>query len=203
MAFGKDDKLYITVGDAASPYWNVQQNSSSLLGKVLRINRDGTIPSDNPYPDSPVYNLGHRNMYGIAFDDQGFGIVTENGASLYDEINAIEKRKLWISEFQPPDISPALSNSSIKPLRSYWQIIAPTQAIFYQGTNITELTGKFLFGVDMGGQIYALDLDNHNKSIIMEERINLKHYPYEPVIAIAESPDGEIYYGGYNILQVT
>jgi glucose/arabinose dehydrogenase len=202
MAFGKDDKLYITVGDAASPCWCVQQNSSSLLGKVLRINRDGTIPSDNPYPNSPVYNLGHRNMYGIAFDDKGFGIVTENGASLYDEINGIEKGNYGYPVFQPPNKSPALSNSSIKPIRSYWQVIAPTQAIYYQGTNITELTGEFLFGSDMSGQIYALDLDNHNKSIITEERINLKHYPYEPVIAIAESPDGEIYYGGYNIYKL-
>jgi glucose/arabinose dehydrogenase len=202
MAFGKDDKLYITVGDAASPCRCVQQNSSSLLGKVLRINRDGTIPSDNPYPNSPVYNLGHRNMYGIAFDDQGFGIVTENGATLYDEINGVEIGNYGYPEFQPPDKSPTLSNSSIKPIRSYWQVIAPTQAIYYQGTNITELTRKFLFGSDTSGQIYALGLDNENKSIITEEKINLNHHPYEPVIAIAESPDGEIYYGGYSVYKL-
>jgi hypothetical protein len=52
---GPDDRLYLTVGyggDLAAA-----QNKTSLLGKVLRINRDGTIPSDNPFPGSPVYSL--------------------------------------------------------------------------------------------------------------------------------------------------
>ena len=53
LSFGKDDKLYITVGDMASDIAH-QQDPVNVLGKVLRINRDGTIPSDNPYPNSPV-----------------------------------------------------------------------------------------------------------------------------------------------------
>ena len=202
LAFGKDDKLYITVGDAAAPVWHVQQNSSSPLGKVLRLNSDGTIPKDNPYPGSPVYNIGHRNMYGIAFDDTGFGIVTENGASFFDEINSIQKKGNYgYPSYQPVDKSPELSKSSIKPLRSYWKVIAPTQAIYYQGP-ISELNGKFLFGSDMGGEIHALRLDNSSKKVIEEEVIQLNHYPYEPVISIAKSPNGEVYYGGYNIYKL-
>jgi hypothetical protein len=201
LAFGKDDKLYITVGDAGEPVWAVQQNISSFLGKVLRLNKDGTIPADNPFPGSPVFNIGHRNMYGIAFDKTGFGIVTENGASFFDEINSVNKGNYGYRIYQPPDKSPELSESSIKPLRSYWKIIAPTQAIYYQGP-IKELDGKFLFGSDMGGQIYALRLDDGNKTVEEEEKIQLKHYPYSPVIAISESPNGEIYYGGYEIYKL-
>ena len=199
LAFGKDDKLYITVGDAADPYSTVQQNSSSLLGKVLRINRDGSIPHDNPIPGSPVYNIGHRNMYGIAFDNYGNGIVTENGANFYDEINSVAKGGNYgYPLFQRPDEPPELSHSSLKPLRSYWSVIAPTQAIFYQGIHIPELKGKFLFGTNTG-QIYALRLSNNGKELLEEDRIQLKHSPFSPVISLAESPTGEVYYGGYGI----
>ena len=78
MAFGPDKKLYFTVGDAFNP--SSAQSKSKLSGKVLRINPDGSIPKDNPFPDSPIYTLGHRNMFGIAFDKKdNIGIVTENG----------------------------------------------------------------------------------------------------------------------------
>ena len=109
------------------------QSNSSYLGKILRINKDGTIPSDNPFPNSPVYTLGHRNMFGIAFDNKdNIGIVTENGDVLYDEINLIKKGGNYgYPIFQPSNISPELSNSTldIKPLRSYWQTPGPTRSL--------------------------------------------------------------------------
>ena len=89
LAFGPDDKLYITVGDATQHIF--AQSISTPIGKVLRIERDGSIPSDNPFPDSPVYTLGHRNMYGIAFDNNGTGLVFESGDVIYDEINVLKK----------------------------------------------------------------------------------------------------------------
>jgi glucose/arabinose dehydrogenase len=201
LAFGKDDKLYITVGDMASDY-PLPQDPPNLLGKVLRINRDGTIPSDNPFPNSPVYNIGHRNMYGIAFDKDGFGIVTENSEHLYDEINSLEKGGNYgFPTFQPRDEPPELSNSSssIKPLRSYRSIIAPTQAIYYDGDKIPKLKDKFLFGT-VTGNIYALNIEKDAKQII-EEKVLLN--VYEDVIGIAQSPAGDIYYGGFGIYKLT
>ena len=65
LVFGPDDKLYVSTGYSAEIE---QGQNSNLTGKVLRINRDGTIPVDNPFPNSPVYSAGHRSMYGIAFD---------------------------------------------------------------------------------------------------------------------------------------
>jgi glucose/arabinose dehydrogenase len=92
LAFGPDDKLYIATGYS---YQTEQgQNTPALTGKVLRINRNGTIPADNPFPKSPIYTLGHRNMFGIAFDKTtGMTIVTETDPSHYDEINVLEKGK--------------------------------------------------------------------------------------------------------------
>jgi glucose/arabinose dehydrogenase len=198
MAFGRDGKLYITVGDATEHIF--AQDPSIVIGKVLRINKDGTIPQDNPYPNSPVFTIGHRNMYGIAFDNNGTGLITENGDVLYDEINLIVKGGDYgFPTLQPPNMPPErANNSSIKPLRSYWQTIAPTQMIYYEGDVLPELKGMFLFG-SFTGDIYAVKLSEDNKKIIQEIKIDLEHYPFVPTVGIAQSPDGKIYYGGYQI----
>jgi glucose/arabinose dehydrogenase len=198
MAFGPDGKLYITVGDATEHIF--AQDPSIVIGKILRINKDGTIPQDNPYPNSPVYTMGHRNMYGIAFDHGGTGLVTENGDVRYDEINLITKGGNYgFPTSQPPNLPPERANgSSIKPLRSYWDTIAPTQMIYYDGDSVPELKGMFLFG-SYTGDIYALKLSEDKKSIVEELKIELSHFPFVPTVGIAQSPDGRIYYGGYQI----
>jgi hypothetical protein len=198
MAFGLDDMLYITVGDATEHIF--AQDPSIVIGKVLRINKDGTIPQDNPYPNSPVYTIGHRNMYGIAFNDDGIGLVTENGDVRYDEINLITKGGNYgFPISQPANEPPELANdTSIKPLRSYWETIAPTQMIYYEGDAIPELKGMYLFG-SFTGDIYAIRLSEDEKSIVQEIKIDLEHYPFVPTVGIAQSPDGKIYYGGYQI----
>jgi len=198
MAFGPDGKLYITVGDATEHIF--AQDPSIVIGKVLRINKDGTIPQDNPYPNSPVYTMGHRNMYGIAFDDNAIGLVTENGDVRYDEINLITKGGNYgFPTSQPANLPPERANgSSIKPLRSYWDTIAPTQMIYYEGDAVPELKGMFLFG-SFTGDIYALKLSEDKKSIVEELKIELSHFPFVPTVGIAQSPDGKIYYGGYQI----
>jgi glucose/arabinose dehydrogenase len=198
MTFGPDGKLYITVGDATEHIF--AQDPSIVIGKLLRINKDGTIPQDNPYPNSPVYTMGHRNMYGIAFDDGGIGLVTENGDVRYDEINLITKGGNYgFPTSQPANLPPERANdSSIKPVRSYWDTIAPTQMIYYEGDAVPELKGMFLFG-SFTGDIYALKLSEDRKRIVQEIKIELEHYPFVPTVGIAQSPDGKIYYGGYQI----
>jgi glucose/arabinose dehydrogenase len=202
LAFGPDDKLYITVGDATEhPF---AQDPSILIGKVLRINRDGSIPSDNPFPNSPVYTLGHRNMYGIAFDKYGNGLVSENGDYYYDEINLIQKGGNYgFPTFQPPNRAPELSNSSeaILPLRSYWDTIAPTQMIYYQGDKIPFLKDKFVVG-SYSGDLYILQLDRASKQIVQEYRIDLENYPFKPVVGLSESPNGDLYFGAYAIFKL-
>ena len=200
MAFGPDGKLYISVGDATEHIF--AQDPSIVIGKVLRINKDGTIPEDNPYPNSPVYTIGHRNMYGIAFDynNNGTGLVAEAGDFHYDEINLITKGGNYgFPTLQPPNLPPELTNnSSIKPLRSYWDSPTPTQMIYYDGDAVPQLKGMFLFGT-FTGNIYALKLSEDKKKIVQELKIDLGHYPFVPTVGIAQSPDGKIYYGAYQI----
>lgn len=92
IAFGPDGSLYITTGDAGSE--RTAQDTASLNGKILRLNDDGTIPTDNPFGNA-VYSYGHRNPQGLAWDDQGRLWSVEHGPSGLqsgnDEINLIKK----------------------------------------------------------------------------------------------------------------
>lgn len=83
---GPDNKLYISTGDSGN--MNLSQDSNSLAGKILRIELDGSIPEDNPFPGSPVYSLGFRNPQGLTWGPQNM-YATEHGASAHDEINRI------------------------------------------------------------------------------------------------------------------
>lgn len=87
IAFGPDNKLYITTGDSQNP--STSQDLSSLAGKILRVSDDGTVPTDNPFPNSPVYSYGHRNPQGLAWDKEGSLWATEHGQSAQDEVNQI------------------------------------------------------------------------------------------------------------------
>ena len=88
IKLGPDGDLYVTVGDAGDP--QRAQDQESPNGKILRIEPDGGIPSDNPFPGSPVYSMGHRNPQGIAWDDDGQLWAAEFGQDTWDEFNRIE-----------------------------------------------------------------------------------------------------------------
>ena len=88
MAFGPDGKLYVSVGDVGNP--DLAQDPSSPAGKILRVNPDGSVPSDNPLPGSPVFALGFRNSWGLAFHPTtGELFATDNGNKAHDEVNLV------------------------------------------------------------------------------------------------------------------
>jgi glucose/arabinose dehydrogenase len=91
IAFGPDGYLYITTGDAQNEA--LAQDTSTLNGSILRVADDGSLPSDNPF-GSAVYSYGHRNVQGIAWDNENRLWATEHGRSGlksgYDELNLIK-----------------------------------------------------------------------------------------------------------------
>lgn len=96
IGFGPDGMLYVGTGDIRQH--ELAQRMDTLAGKILRFRPDGGIPADNPFPGSPIWSLGHRNIQGLAWDPRtGAFCNTEHGPSgevwfgAYDEINLVEK----------------------------------------------------------------------------------------------------------------
>jgi glucose/arabinose dehydrogenase len=89
LRFGPDGKLYAGVGDGENG--DNAQNLNSLNGKILRLNPDGSVPADNPFPGKYVWSYGHRNVEGLAFDSQGRLWEAELGNSVMDELNLVQK----------------------------------------------------------------------------------------------------------------
>ena len=89
IAFGPDGHLYVTTGETGDP--ELAQDPASPAGKILRITADGEPAPGNPDPGSPVWSLGHRNVQGLAWDDEGRLWASEFGDSAWDELNLVER----------------------------------------------------------------------------------------------------------------
>ena len=203
LVFGPDGKLYVTVGMGPSP--GDSQNVSSMLGKVLRINNDGTIPDDNPFANSPVYTLGHRNMFGIAFDESGHGIVTENGDTHFDELNLLQKGGNYgFPNIQNPALSSLVTKSNfIQPIREYDRVIAPAQTIFYTGIKYPGLNNRFIVASYNDGNLHAIGVNETHGQIFVDDLIiDFEHVTPDNIVSVAQSPSGNIYYGGYDIYKL-
>jgi glucose/arabinose dehydrogenase len=92
IAIGPDGCLYVATGWAHLE--ESAQDLNSFAGKILRMKLDGSVPDDNPFPNSYVYSFGHRNPQGLAWNDEGTILYSsEHGSSAHDEINIIEPGK--------------------------------------------------------------------------------------------------------------
>ena len=158
-----------------------------------------------PFQGSPVYTIGHRNNFGIAFDNKGNGIVTENGDSVYDEINLLSPGANYgFPTYQPENLPPQLANSSsVPPIRTYWKTIGLAQALFYTGDKFPLLKDKFLYTAYNTGNLYALALNQQQQAdkewiIILNDSATV----VGPTIALAMAPNGDLYFGGYHIFKI-
>lgn len=201
LRFGPDGKLYITTGDATEPA--TAQKLDSLGGKILRLNDDGTVPSDNPFiaqkgAHPEIWTYGHRNPQGLDWQpgtDQLF--ETEHGPSGGDapgggdEVNIVEKGK----NYGWPIIHHRDSRAGLEsPLLEYTPAVAPASGTFYRGGAFPQLRGNFFFGCLRGQTIIRVVLDG--KRVVSQER--LFENQYGRIRDVAEGPDGAIYFSTSN-----
>jgi glucose/arabinose dehydrogenase len=151
MAFLPDDTLLLTVGDG-SQRKEEAQNLANHLGKVIRIDRDGNVPSDNPFLRNPdarpeIYSLGHRNPQGIAFDSvTGVAIASEHGARGGDEINLLGPGANYGwpvvtdgIDYSFARISPHRhAKGHLDPLLQWTPSIAPSGLAIYRGSHFPQ-----------------------------------------------------------------
>jgi len=203
LTFGPDGKLFI--GTGYTKRISEEQNDN-LSGKVLRINSDGTVPSDNPSSNSPVYTIGHRNIFGIAFDDNGWGVVTENDPRHHDEINVLRQggnygypsKQILTQTYLKPILTD--NSSGITPARSFYKVITPTQMIFYDNSKFRDIRGMYLVPSFSENTIYALSL-NQTGHVAKEFVIRIPEIRGH-IISIASNPNGEIYLAGENLYRL-
>lgn len=89
LEFGPDGKLYASVGDAGVA--SLAPSRGSLNGKILRLEPNGSAPSDNPFRGSRIFSLGHRNVQGLAFDRGRRLWAPEFGQNAFDEVNLVRR----------------------------------------------------------------------------------------------------------------
>lgn len=192
LEFGPDRKLYIAIGETFLP--ELAQDMSSLNGKILRLNDDGSIPDDNPFPNSAVYSLGHRNPQGLAFHPQTQVLwSTEHGPSeeqgcCQDEVNIIKPG----ANYGWPLIRGSQTQAGLETPVTHsgdtatW---APTGGTFLtQG----DWSGSLLFTGLRGQALYraVLDPSDPNKTQTVERYL---HQELGRLRNVIEGPDGRIY----------
>ncbi len=192
LACGPDGKLYITTGDADRP--SDAQNLSSFSGKILRINPDGSIPSDNPFVNTPnaipsIWTFGHRNSQGLAFEPKsGKLFAPEHGPTGGDEVNLITRG----ANYGWPTVSHDRSaNGMVSPLIEFSPSIGPADAVFYHGAMFPELEGNLLVGCLRGEAIMRFTLDSSGEIIADVDRLLFQKIGRIREVAVA--PDGAIW----------
>ncbi len=181
LAFGPDKTLYIGVGVANDVRENAQ-DTTRLDGKILRINRDGSTPADNPLPGSPVYSWGHRNIFGLSFHPQtGTGYICDVGPDKQDEINILHKGANY---GWPAEMGSTTNARTVNPAISYEHVITPTQCV---------ADDEYLyFGSYNEGTVHRLTLSGDRYDQVTEDDIVYRGKPFGAV-GVFCGPDKQFY----------
>lgn len=161
LKLGPDDFLYVTTGDAAIP--EIAQDIDSLGGKILRLGLDGSIPEDNPDPDSYVYSYGHRNAQGLTFSSDHTLYASEHGDQANDEVNLIESGQNYGwpviegDEEQDGMVTPLFTSGH----EETW---APSGMAYYEGTlYVAGLRGRAIYAFDLESGDYQEKITGYGR----------------------------------------
>ncbi|HXH24330.1 MAG TPA: PQQ-dependent sugar dehydrogenase [Vicinamibacterales bacterium] len=185
IRFGPDERLYISTGDANNAL--LAQDLASLAGKILRLDRDGTTPRDNPFA-SPVFSYGHRNPQGFGWRPIGAEMwASEHGAAGNDEINQIRSglNYGW-PRIEGSQTMPGME----RPVAFFTPAIAPSGASFYDGRRFPGFAGDLFVATLRGMHLRRLRIDAARRVVLDERLLEGRFGRLRDVIA---GPDGHLY----------
>jgi glucose/arabinose dehydrogenase len=213
LVFGPDGFLYFAMGDggAANDPFRNGQNLNTFLGKVLRIDVDGTedgkkyrVPKDNPFVGKPnvkpeIWAYGMRNLWRMAFDrETGRLWAGEVGQNLFEEVFFIEKGGNYgwnIREgyhpFGKEGVGP--KPDVVDPIWEYHHDLGKsiTGGGVYRGKKFPELVGWYLYGDYTSSRLWALKYDDAAKRVTANRPLETTN---QPIVSFGEDQDGEMYF---------
>ena len=180
--------------------FNPAQNMQSNLGKIIRLNDDGSLPTDNPFPSSnpvtsEIWSLGHRNPLGLSFDKTGRLWEVEMGPRGGDELNLVRRGANYgypiVSNGDHYTGDPIPDHDTrhdfYPPVITWTPVISPSSMIFYEGEEFKDWRGNALIGSLSAKGVVRVKFNGDRAEEIerfeMETRIR----------AIGESADGAIW----------
>ncbi|MGF1755828.1 PQQ-dependent sugar dehydrogenase [Vibrio makurazakiensis] len=204
IAFDSDNHLYLTLGDKGDR--DNGQDTSNHAASILRLNLDGSVPSDNPFIKdtnyaSEIWSFGHRNPQGITFDLESNTMwAIEHGPRGGDEINRIKRGKNYgwpitshgKEYWGPISVGEAEEKEGIEsPALVYVPSIAPSSLVLYRGEVYPNLNGKLLAGALKLTHINVISIDDQ---LALKEERRLFEDLNERIRDITISPGGHIYF---------
>lgn len=204
LAHSPDGYLFITSGDRQK--FNPAQNMAMNLGKVIRLNWDGSIPADNPFVGNgkvadQVWSLGHRNPLGIAFDNQGTLWTHEMGPFGGDELNRIIRATNYgypfVSEGNHYNGTKILNHAAMPifqaPDIAWVPAISPAGLMIYHGQDFADWKGQAFIGGLSSKALIRVDLDLDNRGEKQTPKEAARYEWGKRIREVEQGPEGAIY----------
>jgi glucose/arabinose dehydrogenase len=201
LVFRADGTLFVTVGDRMS-HREAAQDLAVTIGKIVRINPDGSAPRDNPFVGREgvrpeIWSYGHRNVQAATLDVGGELWTVEHGARGGDELNNPQPGRnygwpviTYGVDYSGARIGVGTSRPGMEQPLYYWDpVIAPSGALFYRGDRFPQWRGDLFVGSLQPGGLVRLRLASNR--VALEERYTLE--PTERIRDVRQGPDGLIY----------
>ncbi|MBZ4411890.1 PQQ-dependent sugar dehydrogenase [Myxococcus sp. XM-1-1-1] len=193
LRFGPDGMLYAGTGDARSP--DRSQDVNDPAGKLLRLTPDGQVPQDNPFPHSPAFLTGLRNLQGWDWKDATTLYVTDHGPSGetmrrgHDEVSLARPggNLGW-----PGIYSCEVHEGWVTPSLTFADAMPPGGAALYTGTAIPEWTGSLLIGTLGSKHLHRVEFDQGNPARVARHEVYLRD-THGRLREVSMGPDGHLY----------
>ena len=213
IVFGRDGTMWITAGDRQNQRPLVQDLSTGI-GKIVRINRDGTTPRDNPFVSREgavpqIWSYGHRNLQGATLHPETGRLWTvEHGARGGDELNHPEAGKnygwpviTYGVDYSGVRIGEGTAKEGMEQPVYYWDpVIAPSGMVFYTGDRYPGWRGSLLIGSMTPGALVRLEMAGgrvtREERYLGDLRVRVRDVVQGPdgyVYFVNDAPDGNIW----------